>query len=44
LKQRLLRLLPLPQYQLRHLVLRGRSSLSRVFALTFRRHIHLNRS
>jgi hypothetical protein len=44
LKQRLLRLLPLTQQQLRHHGLRGRSSLSRELLLTFRRHIHLNRS
>jgi hypothetical protein len=29
---------------LRHHGLRGRSSLSKVLPLTFRRHIHLNRS
>jgi hypothetical protein len=44
LKQRLLRLLPLPQQQWRHHGLRGRTSLSRVLPLTFRRHIHLNKS
>jgi hypothetical protein len=44
LKQRLLRLLPTPQQQRRHHGLRGRSSLSRVLPLTFRRHIHLNES
>jgi hypothetical protein len=42
LKQRLLRLLPLPQQQWRHHGLRGRSSLCQVLPLTFRRHIHLN--
>jgi hypothetical protein len=44
LKQRLLRLLPLLQQQWRHHRLRGRSSPSRELPLTFRRHIHLNRS
>jgi hypothetical protein len=44
LKQRLLRLLPSPQQQYRHHGLRGRSSPSRVLPLTFRRHIHLNKS
>jgi hypothetical protein len=44
LKQRLLRLLPPPQQQWRHHGLRGSSSLSRVLLLTFRRHIHLNKS
>jgi hypothetical protein len=44
LKQRLLKLLPLPQQQWRHHGLRGRSYLSRVIPLTFRRHIHLNKS
>jgi hypothetical protein len=44
LKQRLLRLLPLPQQQWRHHGLRGRSSPSRELLLTFRRHICLNRS
>jgi hypothetical protein len=44
LKEWLLRLLPLPQQQLRHHGLRGRSSLSRVLPLTFRRHTHLNNS
>jgi hypothetical protein len=44
LKQRLLRLLPLPQQQWRRHVLRGRPYPSRVLSLTFRRHIHLNRS
>jgi hypothetical protein len=44
LKQRLPRLLPLPQQQWRCHRLRGRSSLSKELHLTFRRHIHLNRS
>jgi hypothetical protein len=44
LKQRLLRLLPLPQQQWRRHGLKGRSSLSRGALLTFRRHIHLNKS
>jgi hypothetical protein len=44
LKHRLLRLLPLLQQQWRHHRLRGRSSPSRELPLTFRRHIHLNRS
>jgi hypothetical protein len=44
LKQRLLMLLPLPQWQWRHHGLRRRSSLSRELPLTFRRHIHLYRS
>jgi hypothetical protein len=44
LKQRVLRLLPLPQQQWRHHGLWGRSSPSRELPLTFRRHIHLNRS
>jgi hypothetical protein len=44
LKQRLLRLLPPPQQQLRHHGLRGRSFPSRELPLTFRRHIHLNKS
>jgi hypothetical protein len=44
LKQRLLRLLPPPQQQWRCHRLRGRSSLSRVLPLTFRRHIHINKS
>jgi hypothetical protein len=44
LKQRLLRLLPLPQQQWRHHELRERSSPSWVLSLTFRRHIHLSRS
>jgi hypothetical protein len=44
LKQRLLRLLPPPQQRWRHHGLRGISSLSRVLPLTFRRHIHLNKS
>jgi hypothetical protein len=44
LKQRLLRLLPLLQQQWRHHRLRERSSPSRELPLTFRRHIHLNRS
>jgi hypothetical protein len=44
LKQRLLRVLPLPQQQWRRHELRGRSSLSRELSLTFRRHIRLNRS
>jgi hypothetical protein len=44
LKQRLLTLLPPPQQQWRHHGLRGRSSLSRVLPLMFRRHIHLNKS
>jgi hypothetical protein len=44
LKQRLLRLLPPPQQQWRRHGLRGRSSLSRVLPLMFRRHIHLNKS
>jgi hypothetical protein len=41
LKWRLLKLLPLPQQQLRCHRLRGRSSLSKVLPLTFRRHIQL---
>jgi hypothetical protein len=44
LKLRLLRLLPPPQQQWRCHGLRGRSSLSRVLTLTFRRHIHLKKS
>jgi hypothetical protein len=44
LKQRLLRLLPLAQQQWRRHGLRGRSSPSQVPPLTFRRHIHLNKS
>jgi hypothetical protein len=44
MKQRLLRLLPLPQQQWRHHELRGRSSLSRELLLIFRRHIDLHRS
>jgi hypothetical protein len=44
LKQRLLRLPPPPQLQWRRHRLRGRSSSSRELPLTFRRHIHLNRS
>jgi transposase InsO family protein len=44
LKQRLLRLPPPLQQQWRRHGLRGRSSLSRELPLTFRRHIHLNRS
>jgi hypothetical protein len=44
LKQRLLRLLPLSQQQWTRHELRGRSSLTRELPLTFRRHIHLNRS
>jgi hypothetical protein len=44
LNQRLLRLQPLPQQQWRCHGLRGRSSLSRVLPLRFRRHIHLNKS
>jgi hypothetical protein len=44
LKQRLLRLLPLPQQQWRCHGLRGKSSLSREPHLIFRRHIHLNKS
>jgi hypothetical protein len=43
LKQRLLRLLPLPQQEWRHHRLRGRLYPSRELPLTFRRHIHLNR-
>jgi hypothetical protein len=39
-----LRLLPLPQLQWRHHGLRGRSSPSGELLLTFRSHIHLNRS
>jgi hypothetical protein len=44
LKQRLLRLLPLPRQQWRHHGLRGRSSLSKKLPPTVRRHIHLNKS
>jgi hypothetical protein len=44
LKQRLLRLLPLPQQQWGHHGLRRRSSLSQELRFTFRRHIHLNKS
>jgi hypothetical protein len=44
LKQRLLRLLPLPQQQWRRHELRERSSLARELPLTFRRHIRLNKS
>jgi hypothetical protein len=44
LKQRLLNLLPLSQQQWRCHGLRGRSSPTRELPLTFRRHIHLNRS
>jgi hypothetical protein len=44
LKQRLLKLLPLPQQQWRYHGLRGKSSPSRELPLTFRRHIHLSRS
>jgi hypothetical protein len=44
LKQRLLRILPLPQQQLRHHGLRGRSSPSKVLPLMYRRHIHINKS
>jgi hypothetical protein len=44
LEAELLRLPPPPQQQRRHHGLRGRSSLSRELPLTFRRHIHLNRS
>jgi hypothetical protein len=44
MKQRLLRLLSLPEQQCRRHGLRERISLSRVLSLTFRRHIHLNRS
>jgi hypothetical protein len=40
----LLRLSPLSQQQLRRHRLRGRSSSSKELPLTFRRHIHLNRS
>jgi hypothetical protein len=44
LKQRLLRLLLLPQQQWRCHGLRERSSLSWKLSFTFRRHIHLSRS
>jgi hypothetical protein len=44
LKQRLLKLLPLPQQQWWYHGLRGKSSPSRELPLTFRRHIHLSRS
>jgi hypothetical protein len=44
LKQRFLRLLALPQQQWRHHKLRGISSPTRELPLTFRRHIHLNKS
>jgi hypothetical protein len=44
LKQRLLRLLPLPQQQWRHHGLSGRLFLSWVLPLIFRRQIHLNKS
>jgi hypothetical protein len=44
LKQRLLRLLPLPKQQWRCHGLRRRSSPTRELPLTFRRHIHLSRS
>jgi hypothetical protein len=44
LKQILLRLLPLPQQQQRRHELRGRSSPTRKLHLTFRKHIHLNKS
>jgi hypothetical protein len=44
LKQRLLRLPPLPQQQWRCHELRERSSPTRELPLTFRRHIHINRS
>jgi hypothetical protein len=44
LKQILLRLLPLPQQQWRHHELRRRSPPRKVLPLTFRRHLHLNRS
>jgi hypothetical protein len=44
LKQRLLRLLPLPQQQWRRHGLRRRSSSSMVLPLTFKGHIHLNKS
>jgi hypothetical protein len=44
LKQRLLKLLPLPQQQWRCHGLRGRSSPSQVLPLTFRRYIHLSKS
>jgi hypothetical protein len=44
LKHRLLRILPLSQQQWSQHGLRGRSSPGREFPLTFRRHIHLNRS
>jgi hypothetical protein len=43
LKQRLLRLLPLPQQEWRRHGLRGRLYPSRELPLTFRRHIHLKR-
>jgi hypothetical protein len=43
LKQSLLRLLPPPQQQWRHHVLRERSSTSRELTLIFRRYIHLDR-
>jgi hypothetical protein len=44
LKQRHLRLLPLPQQQWRCHELRWRSSLTRKLPLTFRSYIHLIRS
>jgi hypothetical protein len=43
-KQRLLTQPPLTQQQWRHHGLRGRSSPTRELPLTFRRHIHLNKS
>jgi hypothetical protein len=44
LKQKLLRLLPLPQQQLRHHGLRGRSSPSRELYPIFKRYMHINQS
>jgi hypothetical protein len=44
LKQRLLQLLPLPQQEYMHQGFRGRSTLRIELHLTFRRHIHLNKS
>jgi hypothetical protein len=44
LKQRLLKLLPLPQWHYRHQGLRGRSTSRMEPHPTFKRHIHLNKS
>jgi hypothetical protein len=44
LKQRLLKLLPLPQQEYRHQGLRGRSTPAMEPHPTFRRHIHVDKS